>query len=269
MNHLNREIAPITAAAWSEIDSEATQTLKVLLAGRKLVDVTGPHGWITSSIDLGRVDEIKLTSKGGMTVGLRRVQPLVEVRVPFKLPRKELAAIARGAKDADLSCVTNAAKQIARYEDEAVFYGLKAANIQGIVTGSPHSALSVDEIYENFPGQVATAINTLTEQGIDGPFSVVLDMQTYSGITRATQAGGYPLLEQLREEIDGILVKSPLVQGCVVLSQRGGDFEFSIGQDFSIGYLEHDATDVSLYIEESFTFKSLTPEAAIALKTVT
>lgn len=46
---------------------------------------------------------------------------------------------------------------------------------------------------------------------------------------------------------------------------RGGDFELVVGQDLSIGYLSHDAENVRLYIEESLTFRLLTPEAAVPL----
>jgi uncharacterized linocin/CFP29 family protein len=53
--------------------------------------------------------------------------------------------------------------------------------------------------------------------------------------------------------------------GAAVLSQRGGDFELIVGQDFSIGYLEHSATMVRLYLQETFTFRVLSPEAAIPL----
>jgi uncharacterized linocin/CFP29 family protein len=52
----------------------------------------------------------------------------------------------------------------------------------------------------------------------------------------------------------------------VVLSKRGGDFELTVGQDFSIGYLEHNMERVRLYIEESFTFLVLTDQAAVPLK---
>ena len=46
---------------------------------------------------------------------------------------------------------------------------------------------------------------------------------------------------------------------------RGGDFELTVGQDFSIGYLEHNTERVRLYIEESFTFLVLTEQAAVPL----
>jgi uncharacterized linocin/CFP29 family protein len=50
-----------------------------------------------------------------------------------------------------------------------------------------------------------------------------------------------------------------------VLSRRGEDFQLTVGQDFAIGYLDHDAERVRLYIEESCTFRLLSPQAVIPL----
>jgi uncharacterized linocin/CFP29 family protein len=50
-----------------------------------------------------------------------------------------------------------------------------------------------------------------------------------------------------------------------VLTTRGGDFGFYLGQDISIGYLSHTDTVVRLYLQETFTFLLLTTEAAVAL----
>ena len=58
---------------------------------------------------------------------------------------------------------------------------------------------------------------------------------------------------------------APGLTGAVVMSLRGGDFVFDSGQDISIGYDSHDAARVSLYLEESFTFRKATPEAAVVL----
>jgi uncharacterized linocin/CFP29 family protein len=49
------------------------------------------------------------------------------------------------------------------------------------------------------------------------------------------------------------------------VSLRGGDFQLTCGQDFSIGYQDHDADSVRLYLEESLTFRALSPEAGVAL----
>ncbi len=55
------------------------------------------------------------------------------------------------------------------------------------------------------------------------------------------------------------------MEGAVVLTTRGGDFELNIGQDISIGYLSHAESVVRLYLQESFVFRVLTSEAAVVL----
>ena len=44
MNNLHRELAPISEAAWAQIQEETSRTLKRYLAGRRVVDVKGPGG---------------------------------------------------------------------------------------------------------------------------------------------------------------------------------------------------------------------------------
>ena len=45
MDLLKRQLAPISDAAWEQIDTEARRVLKLNLAGRRVVDFSGPHGW--------------------------------------------------------------------------------------------------------------------------------------------------------------------------------------------------------------------------------
>src|SRR5258708_38345849 len=44
MNNLYRELAPVSAAAWAQIEDEARRTFALHAAARKAVDVTGPDG---------------------------------------------------------------------------------------------------------------------------------------------------------------------------------------------------------------------------------
>jgi len=44
MNNLHRSLAPISDAAWSDIEEEAKRTFQRNIAGRRVVDVSGPHG---------------------------------------------------------------------------------------------------------------------------------------------------------------------------------------------------------------------------------
>lgn len=264
MNDLYRDLAPITADAWTEIEEEARQAMTATLAGRRLVDFTGPLGWHASSIDLGRTTEIAAPVKEA-SARLRRVQPLVEIRVPFEIDRREIEALARGAKNPELDSVVSAARSAALIEDGAVFNGYQPASIEGIASAAGHDPISLSSDYTAYPEAAAEAMRVLRNQGVDGPYAVALGPRCYAGLTRTTHSGGYPVLEHMRQLVDGPLVYAPAVDGSVVLSMRGGDFELTVGRDFSIGYLEHDARAVRLYIESSFTFLNTAPEAAVAL----
>jgi uncharacterized linocin/CFP29 family protein len=84
-----------------------------------------------------------------------------------------------------------------------------------------------------------------------------------------SEMGGYPVLEHLRLILEGPVLFAPGLDGALVMSQRGGDAQIVLGQDLSIGYEGHDDEWVRLFIEESLTVRTTSPEAFVhlALKT--
>lgn len=263
MNHLFRELAPVSDTGWQEIEKEAQRTLKTTLAARKLVDFVGPRGWEASAVGIGRSKAAEPPSRTTVQTRLREVLPLVELRVPFELRREELDALDRGAKDFDTDPIIAAAREIAIAEDRAVFHGYPAGGIRGICEQGA-SSVEISGATADYPWLVTHALNKLRDEGVDGPFAIALSERCYTELTESTDAG-YPVLQHVRRLIDGPLVWAPGLEGAVVLSMRGGDFELTVGQDFSIGYLDHNADRVRLYIEESFTFWLLSPQAAVPL----
>ena len=265
MNHLMRELAPITDDSWSQIDAEATRSLKHFLAARRLVDFSGPMGWEHSAVDVGRVDALDSGPLGEVEAALRKVLPLIELRAPFSLSKSELAAADRGATDLDLDPVIAAGRAAALAEDHLVFHGYTQGGVAGIVAVSPHQPVAISDDYDRYPEHVAKAVAALRGADIAGPYAIALGARCFTGVTETTEHGGYPVFEHLRQILDGPVVWAPAVDGAVVLSQRGGDFELTIGEDFSIGYRSDDAGSVDLFIEESLTFRINTPEAAVHL----
>jgi uncharacterized linocin/CFP29 family protein len=260
---MRRELAPISDAAWSAIDDEATRVLKLKLAARKLVEFHGPKGPDFSAIQLGRLQSVK-SPLAGVDAATRRVQLLTELRTSFELSRTELDAIERGCPDPDLEPLVEAATRIAAVEDAAVFHGYAAGGIEGIAQASPHPTQTISADYSAYPRCVAEATRLLRHAGVDGPYGIALGPRCYAGLTQATQ-GGYPVLSVIKRIVDGPIVWAPAVDGAVVLSTRGQDFELTVGRDLSIGYVSHTDSAVRLYFTESFTFRVLTPEAAVAL----
>jgi uncharacterized linocin/CFP29 family protein len=263
MNHLLRSHAPISELGWDQIDEEAKERLEPALGARRLVDFSGPLGWQHSATNLGRVKPLEDSPVDGVQSLKRRVLPLVELRADFTVSRAELRDIDRGAVDADFDSLDRAAHQIATAENTAVMHGW-AELIKGIVELAPHPERALGDDPLNFPQAVTAAVNDLRTSGVAGPYGLALDPEHHR-LAVETPERGTLLIEHLRKILDGPVVWTPGMRGGAVISLRGGDFLLESGQDLAVGYDSHDADEVRLYIQESFSFRVATPEAAAAL----
>ena len=263
MNNLHRELAPISEAAWADIEEETKRTLKRYLAARRVVDVNGPGGVGLSAVGTGHLKAI--TAPGdGILARQRDVKALVELRVPFELDRQQIDDVERGAKDSDWQPAKDAAQKIAYAEDRAIFDGYAAAGIVGVRQGTSNPVMTLPADVRQYPDAIAQALSQLRLAGVNGPYSVLLGADAYTALAESSDHG-YPVLEHIRKLVKDEIVWAPALAGAFVLTTRGGDFDLHIGQDVSIGYLSHTDSVVRLYLQESFTFLLLTTEAAVAL----
>ena len=262
---LRRELAPVTDEAWGEIDGQAKRILKGNLSARSLVDVSGPHGWSLAAVNLGAVEAAGSEALKGVEWGLRQVLPLVEMRVPFSLGLWDLDNISRGGKTAALDAVVQAAQKAALFEEQAVYHGFANGGIQGMGEAGIHKPVALAREAGKLAGAVEAGIHAIQSSGIGGPFHLVLGRQPYQMLAIGDD-GGYPLQRRIGEMLGGRICWSPAVSGGLVVSGRGGDFEITVGQDFSMGYHSHGQGKVNLYVTESFTFRVLEPAAAVELK---
>jgi uncharacterized linocin/CFP29 family protein len=263
MNNLYRDLAPITEAAWAEIELEASRTFKRHIAGRRVVDVSEPGGPVTAAISTGHLLDVDPPSED-VVAQLRDSRPLVRLRVPFTVSRTAIDDVERGSQDSDWDAVKAAAKKLAFVEDRAIFEGYPAASIQGIRACSSNPALSLPEDPREIPDVISQALTSLRLAGVDGPYSVLLSADAYTKVSETTEHG-YPIREHLNRLVDGDIIWAPAIDGAFVLSTRGGDFDLQLGTDVSIGYLDHDADSVRLYLQETLTFLCYTAEASVAL----
>jgi uncharacterized linocin/CFP29 family protein len=263
MNNLHRELAPITDAAWAQIEEETSRTLKRYLAGRRVVDVHGPAGVTLSAVGTGHLRSIA-APKDGILARQREVKSLVELRVLFELNRQAIDDVERGANDSDWQPAKDAARQIAFAEDAAIFEGYAAAGIGGIRQGTSNPKMTLPVDVREYPESIAQALSRLRLVGVNGPYAVLLGADAYTALAE-TSDHGYPVLEHVKRLVNDQIIWAPAIAGAFVLTTRGGDFDLHIGQDVSIGYLNHTDTSVRLYLQETFTFLLLTGESAVAL----
>ena len=262
---LRRAMAPIADEAWREIERQSSRILKGNLSGRKVVDFCGPHGWQFAAVNLGRLEVTPGTQVDGVAWGLHKVQPLVEIRVPFTLRIWELDDVVRGAKNPDLGPLTEAARKVALFEERAIYQGFPGGGIQGLLQASPHPPVPLSPDRARLTESVEQALVAIQKAEVGGPFALVLGTRPYQWLM-AGDPGAYPLLKRIQALVSGGIHWSPVLEGGAVLSRRGGDFELTVGQDLTIGYQRDDGQNVELYFAESFTFRVLEPAAAIALQ---
>jgi len=209
MNNLHRELAPVSDAAWSQIEEEASRTLKRYLAGRRVVDVQGPGGTALSAVGTGHLRTIAAPTEG-VIARQREVKALVELLVPFELDRQAIDDVERGATDSDWQPVKDAARQIAFAEDGAIFEGYDAAGIAGIRQGTSNPLMTLPADARAYPEAIAQALSQLRLVGVNGPYCVLLGADAYTALAE-TSDQGYPVLQHIKRLVDTEIIWAPAI----------------------------------------------------------
>jgi uncharacterized linocin/CFP29 family protein len=262
MNFLRRQLAPIAESAWPEIEREVQQALTSNLTARKVVDFTGPKGFDFSAVNLGKLTDTQ-RSEDGVNYGVRRVQPLIEVRVPFQLNIWELDNFSRGADNVDLEPAVLAGLKLAQFEERSVYSGFAPGGIVGLLQLTENAPVSLGGDAQSYVQAVAQAMIVLADRGVAGPYAMVLGAEPYKRLS--SDVSNYPPRQRIAKMIEGPILHSRVVEGGFLTSLRGGDFEMTVGQDVSLGYDHHDETSVHLYLTETFTFRVHAAEAVVPL----
>lgn len=264
MNLLKRDIAPITGEAWNEIDSQATRLLTSLLTVRKFADLRGPYGPDFGGVSLGRVERVDAGKRGIQEFGVRRVQPLMEVRIPFHLDLWELDNASRGAADIDLSPMEEAARKLAAFEESVLYSGAPEAGIAPLAECTTQEAVEYDDKPETFLRAVAQGVTQLRASAVKGPYALVVNQPMWTYLSSSVQ--GRPLRHHLEYILQGPVLMSTFTETPYLVSMRGGDLELILGQDIAIGYQNREGQKVELFFTESFTYRLLDSDALLFFK---
>lgn len=265
MDDLKRNLAPISSEAWAEIDATAADTLKSVLAARRVVDFNGPLGYRHDAVATGRVSKLKKPLFEGVDARSREVLPMVELRADFEISMDELDDLARGAADADIDSVIEAARNIAMAEDRMVFHGYAAAGVSGIMEEAGQVLAEAPDDATAWPQLVAEGLDRMRGVGVHGPYALVVGSDLFTKLQSAVTTAGRRVVDHVQRLLDGPVIPCRSLDGAVLLSTRGGDFELFVGRDFAIGYSSHDADRVRLYIQETLSFRVIGDEAALSL----
>ncbi|HKL47564.1 MAG TPA: family 1 encapsulin nanocompartment shell protein [Candidatus Izemoplasmatales bacterium] len=253
MDIFKRNLAPISDQAWEEVDERAEEVINAQLTTRKSLKVNGPFGLSYTSIPTGRLDLIENNSSK-VKLGIYNNKSLLETRISFELSKWELDNLLRGAKDIELDALEDAAKVIARFEDDVIYNGSKNAGIAGLMQEAgieKNIKLDSQEILSG----ISEALIDLKNAFVGGPFNFVVSRKVYNALNKVH---GSKLLRMIVEEmIGGHVIVSEMITGGLLLPVEHDDLEFTIGQEYTIGYESHTDDMVKLFIMNSFTLRVL------------
>jgi len=264
MNRLRRELAPITSAAWTEIEDQARRLLTNTMSLRRVVDVSGPYGPAYGAAAKGRLVVPKDQPDSTATVGVNRVQPLIECRVPFELNVWELDNIERGATDIDLDPLERACWDLVRFEEETVFKGFGHADLESLLELAAQPSVSSGGEMSNYLEAVAEASTQLQKSMVEGPYALVVPENVWRYL--ASMIDGRPMRRHVEYLLDGPVIFSPFIPQSMLVSMRGGDLELVLGEDVSVGFDGATKQQVDLYLTESFTFRVHDPNALVFIQ---
>ena len=261
MDFLKRELAPITANGWKEIEERATAVLSKELSARKFIRVTGPLGRDITSVTTGRMD---VKTKDDIKYGVYKIQPLTESRICFPLSRWELDNIERGAKDVDYSSLDEGVKKAAKFEEDAIFKGLEDGQIDGIYKSSSYETLDFGKTTDETLKAIFDGVLKLDAAFAKKPYVLVVSNEKWYYLNTVVKE--YSLSEKLEKILGHKIIVSKSIDGAILLPFDDENIELIIGEDYALGYQNHNETAVELFITESFTFRVLDPALIVLFK---
>lgn len=264
MEILNQANLPFGDGVWNVIESEISEYLSKRLTVRSAVDFNGGLGFETDAIPTKNLKSIQ--SSSGLEVSTREPIKMIEVKKTFTVATKVIEDIKRGIEDFDNSALTGAVNSFSKVENETILSGNKKANIEGILTSIPNKlkANSTKEIL----ACVAKSLGVFNENFVDGDFKLVISSGTLAKLYTESFDG-----VSLKSKIDEILGSGAVIinqdigdDKVLVISQRGGDFEFYSGLDVSLGFEKETKDGVELFLIQTFAFRNISPEAAVLIE---
>lgn len=264
MEILNRTNAPFSNGVWSVIDTTMSEFLSKRLALRAVVDFRDEYNYDTDAIftkELRAISEQK-----GLTLSIREPIKMVEIRKSFNIANATIEQIKRGVEEFDDKEFAKAANEFASIENGMILEGLKDAAFKGMANHPEVANVDVKSTKELL-SSVAKSLGLFNKEFVNGDFKLVVSSATMAQLYTEFFDG-----VSLKTKLDEMLGANQTVVSedigdnkALIISQRGGDFEFYSGLDVSIGFQKAGKESVELFLIETCAFRVLAPEAAIVL----
>ncbi len=271
MRYLPREDAPISDRIWDMIDAAVMGAAKSQLAGRRLLEITGPYGFGYRSFDRGEKATGVEVSWSDATAALSaaEIQPIPMLSAGFTIPVRDVATAEEQGVRLEVRSAVNAALAIARLEDKLIFEGNQALGLPGLmnVRGASKVKLGNWGDVGKAVDDLIAAVNSLDSAGFPGPYAAALAPALYNALFLRYPQSDLLQLEQARQIITGGIVKAvSLKSGGVVLALGRYFSTIIMGQDMTAAFAGPSDAQYEFIVVESLAPRIIIPETICVLE---
>lgn len=265
MDYLNRQGAGFDETIWEQIDRVAAEAARSLLTARRFLSVEGPYGLGLTALETGEDDYCREPAPGEAGAVISRAISVPMLRKSFQLSLRRIEGHLRLGQPLQLTAIADAARAVAKREEEFIYHGHKEFGLQGLLNASEKSHFQGGDwsTTEQAINDVLGAVNMLDEAGFHGPYALVLSPTLYNMLFQRYEGTEMLQLEHLRRLCEAGVYKTD-IPGGVVVDPRVG--RLVIGQDLRAGYARQDGIHHQMYLSESLVLSIEQPRAICTLE---
>ncbi|MBM7647416.1 putative linocin/CFP29 family protein [Bacillus ectoiniformans] len=268
--------APLKSHDFDLLDQTVIESARRQLVGRRFIELYGPLGRGVQSIhnDIYMENsEAKMDVQGAFDTDY---EPGKRVNYTIPMIYKDFVLFWRDLEQAktldipiDFSPAANAAREVARLEDQMIFHGSKELDIPGLMNVKGRQTHLIGNWYESGSAfqDVVDARNKLMEMGHTGPFAMVLSPELYSLLHRVHKDTNVLEIEHVRELITDGVFQSPVLKGKTGLIVNTGrnNLDLAVSEDFDTAYLGEEGMNHPFRVYETVVLRIKRPSAICTL----
>lgn len=271
MRYLSREAAALPEGLWEQIDSAVVRAARNVLTGRRFLHVFGPLGIGVGEIPIDDAEAVEEVEKDGIitTVG-RKYAEIPTIYADFTLLARDLERAEASGLPLDLSKATAAAEACSLKEDKLIYFGNAGLGYEGLLTAPGVNKIGKKDwsTGENAFSDISAAIALLAENGLYGPYALVLSPDLYMQLQRLQPGTGLLEIERVSKLVDGRVFKSPVLgKGkAVLICSDPRNMDLAIGQDMATAYLEQKELNHSFRVLETVLLRIKRKQAVVVFE---
>jgi uncharacterized linocin/CFP29 family protein len=253
------------------IDEAALGAAKSQLAGRRLLEISGPYGFGYRAVDATERPAGGEVKRGEATAVLSsaQLQPVPMLSAGFTVAMRDIAAAEEHGVRLELKSAVEAAIATAHLEDKLIFEGNTGLGIAGLMTVAGAAKVKLGNWGDvgKAADDLIAAVNALDAAGFPGPYTAALAPSLYNALFLRYPQSDMLQMEHAREIITGGMVKAATLKSGGVVMQAGKHVAtIMVGQDMTVAYVGPSGTSYEFVVVESLAPRVFIPEAVCVLE---